>query len=90
MTTSHPIFAATPQFDGGRWKLRLEYTPLNYFTNGRQARRYAAVAGRDKHLKPDSRPHDAGNLLRFGNEFSHIIVTQIFLPGYGNKRKNTA
>jgi len=28
MTTSHPIFTATPQFDGGRWKLRLEYAPL--------------------------------------------------------------
>jgi len=28
MTTSQPIFTATPQFDGGRWKLRLDYSPL--------------------------------------------------------------
>jgi hypothetical protein len=27
MTTSHTIFTATPQFDGGRWKLRLERVP---------------------------------------------------------------
>src|SRR5215471_12082331 len=28
MTTSHPIFTVTPQFDGGRWKLRLEFARL--------------------------------------------------------------
>jgi len=28
MTTSQTILIATPQFDGGRWKLRLEYEPL--------------------------------------------------------------
>jgi hypothetical protein len=28
MTTSQTIFMASPQFDGGRWKLRLEYAPL--------------------------------------------------------------
>jgi len=28
MTTSHPILTVTPQFDGGRWKLRLAYAPL--------------------------------------------------------------
>jgi hypothetical protein len=27
MTTSQTIFTATPQFDGGRWKLRLERAP---------------------------------------------------------------
>jgi hypothetical protein len=27
MTTSHPIFTATPQFHSGRWKLRLERIP---------------------------------------------------------------
>jgi hypothetical protein len=29
MTTSHHVFAATPQFDSGRWKLRLEFVPLD-------------------------------------------------------------
>jgi hypothetical protein len=29
MTTSHHIFTATPQFDSGRWKLRLDFAPLN-------------------------------------------------------------
>jgi hypothetical protein len=31
MTTSHPIFTGTPQFDGGRWKLRLDCVPLDFF-----------------------------------------------------------
>jgi len=28
MRPSQTIFMATPQFDAGRWKLRLEYAPL--------------------------------------------------------------
>jgi len=28
MRTPQTIFIATPQFDGGRWKLRLENAPL--------------------------------------------------------------
>jgi len=35
MTTSPTIFTATPQFDGGRWKLRLEYAPLDFAKQNR-------------------------------------------------------
>jgi hypothetical protein len=28
MKTSHPELIATPQFDSGRWKLRLERVPI--------------------------------------------------------------
>jgi hypothetical protein len=29
MKASHPDFIATPQFDSGRWKLRLERVPFS-------------------------------------------------------------
>ena len=29
MKTSHPELIATPQFDSGRWKLRLEVVPVD-------------------------------------------------------------
>jgi hypothetical protein len=58
MTTSHSTLMATPQFDGGRWKLRLAYEPLGI------AKQFTASAGLHSITRAGTKTESHGDSIK--------------------------